>query len=253
MKYFSAAPRPSSISNLPTSSALALSLLLALTLATLFTGCKSDATTKATMPGATKTAATQTASTATSATTATATEMFKLTETAVAASALEELITKFDDKICEGSEKRDISECYQLHSHEMKMDLMNNRPYTLAFPYDDSFDLSMVSNIDSIAFLTKNCGMKIEDTEEVLHYHCLRSDSKFMDYLQREQSNSELMMFFYEDYKKNKTISSEFKQGLLMTSDESLDFKNKGHRIFYMLLHLMVNEERIATTKIQKG
>lgn len=163
---------------------------------------------------------------------------------------LNTLVTEFDSKMCGASKDRSIEDCYKLHANEMRMNFMQKHPYTSTFPYDGSFDLSMVSSIDSLNFLTKKCGFQQKESGKVINYYCLKSEGRYMDYLKRIQSESPIILTFYKEYQDSKTISPNIRQGVMISSLEDLDFSKEGHRLFYMIFHLLTNEEKLAAAKI---
>lgn len=162
-----------------------------------------------------------------------------------------DLIQKFDALICEGATDRSIQECYEFNAQEKRMDLFEKRPYTIAFPYNGKFDLSMIDSVDQLSFITKKCGFQVAEQDTIINYYCLKaSDSRYMEYLKRIQNESPLILSFYTTYQEKKSIDPEMIQGIVMGSEE-FDFSKVGHRLFYMLFHLMVNEEQIAVRKTQ--
>ncbi|NJL77484.1 MAG: hypothetical protein HC892_23035 [Saprospiraceae bacterium] len=158
--------------------------------------------------------------------------------------------TAFDKQLC-GSATPDASTCYLSHAQEVAANFLNKLPYTNNFPYDGSFDLSKVEKPASqLSFLTKNCGFQDSVTNNIIHYYCLKSQSKLMDYFEALSGSSTLIKNFYTEYKTTKTISIALKERFTLDTQSELDFKQVDHQIFYMLAHLMFNEERIAYEKL---
>lgn len=162
--------------------------------------------------------------------------------------AIYDLVHQFDALILKGKD-RDISECYTFHAHEMRLDFFNNRPFDISFPYNGKFDLSMFDAPHLLNFLTKNCGLHNEKENKTVHYYCLKSESKYMDYLHNISLESQLISDFCKQYLEAKVITPDMRQQMLMRSGEELDFAKPEHRFFYMLFHIMVNEEKVAYTK----
>lgn len=152
----------------------------------------------------------------------------------------------FDEQLC-GSTTPDASTCYLSHAQGVAANFFNKLPYTNNFPYDGSFDLSKVAqDASQLSFLTKNCGFQDSVTNQIIHYYCLKSQSMLMDYFEVLSESSSLIKDFYTEYKTTKTISTALKEHFTLDPQSALDFKQVDHQIFYMLAHLMFNEERIA-------
>lgn len=160
--------------------------------------------------------------------------------------------TVFEEFICDGiSASPNNKNCYLTHAQSFAYDFMNDIPYTLNFPYDGTFDLSQVENeANGLSFLTKNCGFQDQSTGEVIHYHCMKAEGAWMDYLEYLGQSTDLIGNIQLIYKEAKTINSNIKQRLTLGAANDLDFGKEDHQIFYMMMHLLINEERIASEKI---
>lgn len=156
----------------------------------------------------------------------------------------------FDSRLCTNPDNT-ITYCYKMHANMMAADLFNEIPYTLNFPYDDSFDLSMIAgNVDALSFLTKKCGFQNEQTNEVIHFYCLKNKGSYMDFQKKVGETNSMIAFLQEDYVDNKAITPNARQRISISAQGELDFSNIDHQLVYMLFHLMVNEERIAYNKV---
>lgn len=174
----------------------------------------------------------------------------KVTSSERAASVLLDLIQRFDTKLCEGTKDRSVDECYEFHAVSMKDDLFQNRSYEASFPYNGAFTIDQDSSMQALSFMTKNCGFQKQESKDIVNYYCFMSESKLMDFLIDIQGGSPLIAAFCKEYQEQKIISPDIRRGMVMESNEHLDFKNPGHRLFYMLFHILTNEEKLASKRI---
>ena len=159
----------------------------------------------------------------------------------------------FEQYICDGiSESKNNKNCYLTHAQGFSFDVFNDISYKLSFPYNGVFDLSQVDeHVSKLQFLTKNCGFQNEDTGEIINYHCLKLESGWMDYLQILGESSSLIKEFHNGYQATKTVTPDMRQSLVLRASNDLNFEQEGDQLFYMLTHLLVNEEKIAHEKIK--
>lgn len=149
-----------------------------------------------------------------------------------------------------GQSEKAIASLYAEHALRMRLDLFNNYPYTLNYPYNGKFDLSMaVIDMDKLSFLSYSCGFMDKNDKKINHY-CFKDDSNFMRFMESLGKDNALIAMLYEDYLSKKTISPAAKQGLVMGSEEKLNFDKQEHQLVYMFYQILVNEERLAVNKI---
>lgn len=161
----------------------------------------------------------------------------------------------FEQFLCEGiRESVKNKNCYLTHAQGFSYDFLHNVPYTLNFPYDGKFEFAqMEEQAASLDFLTKNCGFQIQATGEMVNYYCMKSTGKWMDYLNHIGSTSSLIQNVRNSYAQAKTITQSIKQELVLQASNDLNFASEDHQIFYMMIHLLINEERIASEKINQS
>lgn len=160
-----------------------------------------------------------------------------------------ELIETFNLQLCDGSADKNIKDCYEMNAKGLQSDFLQNLPYTINFPYNDKFDLSTINNIDELSFLSKKCGF-VKESGETINYHCLKSESKFMDYIHQIRNESGMINLFIDTYKEQKTITPELRKEMILSANTKLNFDLQSHRLFYMIFHVMCNEERMASNKL---
>lgn len=157
----------------------------------------------------------------------------------------------FDEGLKGSSKKRDLPYIYKDHAQRMRMDYFNKYPYTLNYPYNDKFDLSVVQEeIPSLSFLTKKCGFQKPDIGSTIHYYCLKKEGTFIKFLEDLGKENTLIANLHKDYTSKKHISKEVKQMLVVNSYDELDFQKPEHQLVYMLYQILINEERLAANKI---
>jgi len=157
---------------------------------------------------------------------------------------------KFEFGLSGGKDIENIARLYEGHAQRMRLDLFNNFPYTLNFPYNGEFDLSQVDiPLAQLRFLNNNCGFQRQDGTKI-NFLCLSSPSNYTKFLGAIGEKNTLVASLLEDYTENKTITSKAKQIILLNSEEELDFTKTEHQIIYLFFHILVNEERLALEKL---
>ena len=163
-------------------------------------------------------------------------------------------IKKVFDKGLKGTSKnRGLPYLYKEHAHRMRMDYFNKYPYTLNYPYNDKFDLSVVKEeIPSLSFLTKKCGFQKEENDKTIniYYYCLKKEGAFINLLEDLGKENSLIVELHRDYVAKKHISKEIKQLLVMNSSDDFDFQRPEHQLVYMFYQILINEERLAANKL---
>ncbi len=164
--------------------------------------------------------------------------------------ALLSLKKEFDTAICKGRETTEIYKCYEFHVWKLRSDFLQKNPITLNFPYDGTYQLdsTLVEN-KLTSIWTNKCGFQKED-KTILHYFCLDANAKIMDYLNTLSKDNEMIQNMTSTYAEKKAFMPNDIEGVIMSSVESLDFKNIDHQIFHMLFHLTIGEEQRATRLI---
>jgi len=159
---------------------------------------------------------------------------------------------QFDLGLSGGKDIKNITRLYENHAQRMRLDLFNNFPYTLNFPYNGKFDLSDVDALylEQLRFINNKCGFQYANGTKS-NFICLSSPSNYMEFLETIGKESSLVAFLFEDYTKNKTITNTAKQRILLDSEKELDFTKIEHQIIYLFFHVFVNEERIALEKLE--
>jgi len=158
---------------------------------------------------------------------------------------------EFEKGIDDGFNFDEIGKAYKYHAVTLRSDMFNELPYTLTFPYDGTFQLANYEEeMLSLPFFTKKCGFEDTKNDRIINYWCLNLLSDFINYLDKVGGNYPLAKQFSEVYKTKKTITPDLKQSLLLHS-EGMDYNNFDHQLIYMLLHLSINEERIALDQLK--
>ena len=165
--------------------------------------------------------------------------------------ALLRLKQTFEVGMCEEQRTADnIKECYAGHAKMIRSDFFQKIPITMSYPYkfDNQLDETETTNILSSVW-TNKCAYQTD--EGIVNYFCLDAVAKVMDYYKEVAQGSDFIGNFTKSYIKNKTMSQDLTNNLLMISGESLDFDNFDHQLFYTILHLTWNEENKALKKIK--
>lgn len=166
--------------------------------------------------------------------------------------AMQHIKHAFDEGLKGTSKNRDLPYLYKDHANRMRLDYFNKYPYTLNYPYNGKFDLSQVKqDVPSLKFLTKKCGFQVEEGDEIIHYHCFKKESNFMDFMQTLGKDNSLIANLYKDYTTQMSITQNARQLLLINSSEELDFQKEEHQLVYMFYQILINEERLAAEKIK--
>lgn len=166
--------------------------------------------------------------------------------------ALNEIKAVFDQGISKGYGDRPPAYVYEQHALRMRMDYFDNDPYTSVFPYNGEFDLSSFTEaVNKLPFISNKCGFQDPTTKEVINYYCFNTDPDYMRYLAAVGENSALVKGFQQHYQETKSITSNMREAMLTQSVEEIDFSSLDHQYFYMMFHILVNEERLALDKLQ--
>ena len=157
----------------------------------------------------------------------------------------------FDEGLKATSKNREVSYLYEGHAQRMRMDFFNKYPYTLNYPYNDKFDLSLVEEeIPYLSFLTKKCGFQKKEDDSIIHYYCLKKEGTFINFMEALGKDNPLIANLHRDYIEKKHISQNVRQQLLMNSYEGFDFQKLEHQLVYMFYQILINEERLAADEI---
>ena len=171
---------------------------------------------------------------------------------AEAINALNEIKAVFDQRISKGYGDRPPAYVYEQHALRMRMDYFDNDPYTSVFPYNGEFDLSDLREaVKKLPFVTQKCGFQNPATKEVVNYYCFNTNPEFMQYLTKVGENSGLIKGFQQRYQDVKSIDPAMREAMLTQSVEEIDFANLDQQYFYMMFHILVNEERLALEKLK--
>lgn len=166
--------------------------------------------------------------------------------------ALNTIKAAFDEGISQGFGDRSPAYIYEQHAIRMRMDYFDDDPYTSVFPYNGDFDLSnLTETVNKLPFMTNKCGFQNPATKEIINYYCFNTNPTFMQYLAAVGETSGMIKRFQERYQQTKTIDADMRQAMLTQSIEEVDFSNPDHQYFYMLFHIVANEERLALEKLQ--
>ncbi len=160
----------------------------------------------------------------------------------------------FDEGLKGVSKNRTLPELYRDHAQRMRMDYFNKYPYTLNYPYNDKFDLSLVqAEIPNLSFLNKKCGFQIGDPSAPtnIYHYCLSNKGSFIDFMEDLSKENTLIANLHKDYISKKTISPEVKQLLVINSLDDLDFDKPEHQVVYMFYQILINEERLASNQLK--
>lgn len=165
--------------------------------------------------------------------------------------AVQEVKVKFEAGIMKGTPFTKLNEAYTAHADLIRRDQFNKVPVTMTFPFNGGFDLSMIGEkVNDLSFFTKKCGFQKENGE-VLNFHCLLNESNLMEMMAEEGKSNSLINSIYEDYQKSKSITNGIQQSLIMSSAEEFDFSKENHQLIYLFYQIAINEERLATEKLQ--
>lgn len=166
--------------------------------------------------------------------------------------ALNEIKAVFDQGISKGFGDRPPAYVYEQHALRMRMDYFDDDPYTSVFPYNGEFDLSgLTEAVSKLPFITKKCGFQDPTTKEIINYFCFNTNPDYMSYLAAVGENSDLIKGFQYHYQEVKTIDQTLRQNMLTQSVEQIDFASLDQQYFYMMFHIIANEERLALDQLQ--
>ena len=169
-------------------------------------------------------------------------------------SALHAIKKAFDVGLSSGNNNPDLGDIYHQHAIRMKLNFLNQEPYNTLYPYNNTFDLSEVGEAAAqTQVFSHKCGFLNQQTKETFHHYCLDVASPYFDYLAHLATDNTFIDHFQKRYREVKTIGQEAKQAMLLNGDESLDFSLPAHQMFYMLFHIVVNEERMALEKYRQS
>lgn len=156
------------------------------------------------------------------------------------------------DKGLRGTTTRDLPFLYKDHALRMRLDFINQYPYTLNYPYNGKFDLSHVQNdIPLLSFLTNKCGFQHPESGKEIHYYCLKKEGSFMNFLEALGKENELITNLLKDYLSQKHITQTARQQLLVHGEDGLDFQKETHQTVYLFYQILINEERLAAEKMK--
>jgi hypothetical protein len=156
---------------------------------------------------------------------------------------------RFDKGLTGDSDKSTIAQIYRLHAQRMRMDVLEQFPYTKYYPYTSKF--SVAPEASELSFLTDQCGY-LNANDEKVNFYCFTKDNSFFNYMLANSGSVPMVSSFIENYKEEKSITSNMKNQFLLQAIEELDFTKEEHQNFYMLVHALMNEEFKAGQKIAK-
>jgi len=160
----------------------------------------------------------------------------------------------FDHGLGDNNKDRGTAYLYTYHANRMRADYFNKYPYTLNYPYNGKFDLSLVKKEmpQLTRFLTNKCGFQAGENGEVIHFYCLKDEGPLMELMQNLGKENSLIASLHNDYFQQKSISQNAKEQLLMNAKETLDFEKEAHQLIYMFYQILRNEERLAIDKVNE-
>ena len=157
--------------------------------------------------------------------------------------------SRFDKGLIGDSDKSTIAQIYRLHAQRMRMDVLEQFPYTKYYPYTSKF--SVAPEASELSFLTDQCGY-LNANDEKVNFYCFKKDNSYFTYMLSHSGNVPMITSFIENYKEEKTITANMINQFLLQAIEELDFSKAEHQYFYMLVHALMNEEFKAGQKIAK-
>lgn len=158
----------------------------------------------------------------------------------------------FDNQLCATISHNEISDCYKSHAGILMSDISQDVPFTTNFPYTSTFSLQNIEEgVDNSDILSNKCGFQHSETGAIINYYCLMNKSSFMDYVSALAQQNGFIKKIYDEYQMAKGLTPNIRNSVAMTSVINLDFEQIGHQLFYMMMHLAINEELIASRKFQ--
>lgn len=168
-------------------------------------------------------------------------------------STLIDLKKNFDRGLMLNQGSADIARVYQFHAHGTRMEMMDQTTLAHYFPYNGEFDQNEFRNRASqLDFLNKNCGFQIKTNKEELltfNHYCFNKDNQLFELYKAE--GSAFLNRIINEYQEAKAITPAMKQQFYFNAMDDLDMTRLEHQIFYMLFHVLVNEEIVTYKEVQ--
>ncbi|MEM6773144.1 MAG: hypothetical protein AAF597_21405, partial [Bacteroidota bacterium] len=158
--------------------------------------------------------------------------------------ALVTIKTRFEQGLRIGKEQRSVGYAYEQHAIRMRLDFFDKAQITNNYPYNGQFSLAEVkAAVDQLPFFTDKCGFAVGEQDQVVNYYCPALDENYFSYLGQLSDPEGIISTFVSNYREAKTITPMMRQKMVMSAQESLDFDNWDHQLFYCLFQCWVNEE----------
>ena len=160
---------------------------------------------------------------------------------------------QFDEAMCSQISYIEISDCYSTHAAILMADLTQDIPFTANFPYTTDFAFSKFEQeFEDLEILSSKCGLQNPQNKEIVNFYCLYDVSPFMDYLAELGKATPFIKSIHELYQKAKGMPPSMRNDVVLSSKLELDFNKIDHQFFYMIMHLALNDEYIATQVLKK-
>ena len=163
--------------------------------------------------------------------------------------AINQLKHEFQKGLAGGSEYAHVGQLYKLHAQRMRIDKLEQFPFTKNYPYNLNKQFISAEMLADLPFLTDACGYLINDTETV-HFPCFTKENKMFEYLISD-SDSNLITQTISDYKAALGMTPEIQHNLLMNSIDELNFDGEADQLFYALFHIVLNEEWVISQELK--
>lgn len=165
--------------------------------------------------------------------------------------ALNTIKNRFEKGLRIGYKQRTVGYAYVQHATRIRLDVLEQSAGKRPYPFDQGFSFAEVEeSVKKLPFISHKCGYMRDGTDEVVNYYCLGLDENYFSYLAALPDSSKLIKTFADTYQKQKTITPEIRQAMILESLESLDMDNWDHQLFYLFYQCWLNEELIAYRKV---
>lgn len=160
--------------------------------------------------------------------------------------ALSKLQTNFEDGLLNTYKKTKLEQAYEFLALGFRKEILDQEGGRIQaiYPFNGGYDQSFFQALaGDFEFMTKACGFQLPDGT-VYNYYCLKAESTWMDfYLGNQNSFIESLL---TQYQTNKSFDSAYKESLLISALDELDFSKDSDRIFFYLNLLLIQEEFLA-------
>lgn len=156
---------------------------------------------------------------------------------------------KFERDIASGSQYTGLNQLYTLHAQRMRMDILEQFPFTQNPPYSHDIEYLSLLNSQELSFVTNACGFVVNDDTRV-NYPCFTKKNSFFDFLSEGVEQVSIISNFIEEYNEVGTITPAIRQQVLMDAVEELNFEKTQHQLFYAFFHILTLEEWRANKSV---